>query len=200
MSPSPSTPDRFFEVAIDCLCLLGFDGYFTKLNPAWERTLGYTRAELMTRPFIDFVHPDDRERTLAQNRMVRAGGQALGFENRYIHKDGSTRWFLWNATPVSDEHTIYSVARDITERKRLEVEREALVAQLKTTLAEVQQLRSIVPICSYCKNIRDDQNYWRTVESYFAQHTGSKFSHGICPECMANEIDPQFGRTGSGEG
>ena len=84
--------DRFFEVSIDMLCVLGFNGYFRRVNPAWERTLGFTRAELTSRPFIEFVHPDDRERTLKQNAQVRAGGQALAFENRYLCRDGSYRW------------------------------------------------------------------------------------------------------------
>ena len=75
--------DHFFENAIDLLCLLDFNGHFKRLNPAWERTLGFTREELMSRLFIEFVHPDDRERTLKQNVHVRGGGQALAFENRY---------------------------------------------------------------------------------------------------------------------
>ena len=79
--------DRFFWTSIDLLCFLDFSGYFKRLNPSWERTLGFTREELMSRPFIEFVHPDDRERTLQQNARVRAGGQALSFENRYLCKD-----------------------------------------------------------------------------------------------------------------
>jgi PAS domain-containing protein len=65
---------RCFALSLDLLCFNGFDGAFKRLNPAWERTLGYTLEELSSRPFIDFVHPDDGERTLAQNREVRAGG------------------------------------------------------------------------------------------------------------------------------
>ena len=106
--------DRFFTDSIDMLCFLDFNGYFKRLNPAWERTLGYTRKELMSRPSIEFVHPDDRERTLKQNAEVKGGGQALAFENRYMCKDGSYRWFLWNAVRDSTETIIYSVARDIT--------------------------------------------------------------------------------------
>src|SRR3954447_3213789 len=84
--------ERFFALSIDMLCFLDFSGYFKRLNPAWEQTLGLTRAELMSKPFIEFVHPDDREATLQQNKIVRAGGQARGFENRYLCKDGSYRW------------------------------------------------------------------------------------------------------------
>jgi PAS domain S-box-containing protein len=182
--------ERFFFVSIDMLCCLDFTGYFKRLNPAWERALGFSAQELMSRPFIEFVHPDDRERTLKQNREVRTGGQARAFENRYLCKDGSYRWLLWNAAPDSDHRVIYSAARDITERKRVEEERDALVAELQAALAEVQTLREILPICSYCKKIRDDENYWQTVEGYISQATGMKFSHGICPTCYESEVEP----------
>jgi PAS domain S-box-containing protein len=180
--------ERFFAVSIDMLCFLDFNGYFKRLNPAWERTLGFTIDELRSRPFIEFVHPDDRERTLNQNREVRGGGQALGFENRYLCKDGSYRWFLWNAASDANARVIYSVARDITDRKRAEEEREQLVRQLQAALAEVRMLQEILPICSYCRKIRDDANYWHTVESYVAEHTNTRFSHGICPSCYETEL------------
>lgn len=188
--------ERFFEVAIDMLCCLDFDGYFKRLNPAWERTLGFSRAELMSKPFIEFVHPDDRERTLEQNRKVRSGGKALGFENRYLCKDGSFRWFLWNAAPDVFGRTIYSVARDITDRKRADDERERLVQELRTALAEVKTLRAILPICSYCKKIRDDENYWQSVEAYISRHTHATFSHGICPSCYEREVQPELDSAG----
>ena len=181
--------DRFFALSIDLLCLLNFNGYFKRLNPAWERTLGFTRDELMSRPFIEFVHPDDRERTLKQNAAVRGGGQALGFENRYVCKDGSYRWLRWNAAPDSAGSVIYSVARDITASKHAEEEREGLVTELQRALAEVRTLREILPICSYCKKVRDDENYWHTVESYISKHTATRFSHGICPSCVAAQVE-----------
>jgi PAS domain S-box-containing protein len=180
--------DRFFTDSIDMLCFLDFNGYFKRLNPAWERTLGYTRKELMSRPSIEFVHPDDRERTLKQNAEVKGGGQALAFENRYMCKDGSYRWFLWNAVRDSTETIIYSVARDITASKRAEHERDKLVKELQAALAEVKTLQAILPICSYCRKIRDDENYWHTVENYISQHTASRFTHGICPSCLAKEL------------
>lgn len=176
--------EAFFSISIDMLCFLDFNGYFKRLNPAWERTLGFTLKELMSRPFIEFVHPDDRERTLQQNITVREGGQALSFENRYLCKDGSYKWLRWNAAPDSGEKVIYSVARDITAAKQAEEEREQLVKKLQEALAEVNILREILPICSYCRKIRDDENSWHTMEDYISRHTASMFSHGICPSCL----------------
>lgn len=184
--------DRFFEISIDMLCFLDFTGYFKRLNPAWERTLGFSTEELMSRPFIEFVHPDDRERTLEQNKRVRAGGQALAFENRYRCKDGSYRWLRWNAAPDFTEHVIYSVARDVTESKQADADRERLVAELQAALAEVRTLREFLPICSYCKKIRDDANYWHNVEAYISAHTQTRFSHSICPSCYDSEVQPQL--------
>jgi PAS domain S-box-containing protein len=192
MDQTKGIEDRFFELSIDLLCQLDFNGYFRRLNPAWERTLGFTIEELQSRPFIEFVHPDDRARTLAQNGEVRAGGRALGFENRYLCKDGSFRWFRWNARPDASWSVIYSVARDVTAQKEAEEERERLVRELQAALAEVKTLQQILPLCSYCRKIRDDEDYWHSVESYVAQHTNARFSHSICPSCYATEVVPQL--------
>lgn len=184
--------DRFFDLSIDMLCFLDFSGYFKRLNPAWETTLGFTRDELMSQPFIEFVHPDDRAATLSQNRAVRGGGRALSFENRYRCKDGSYRWLLWNAAPDAAQRVIYSVARDITERKQAEQERERLLRELQDALAEVRRLQRILPICSYCKNIRNDENYWQSVEDYISKHTDTQFSHSICPSCYPDVVNAHW--------
>jgi PAS domain S-box-containing protein len=191
---SPAIEQRFFDISIDMLCVLGFNGYFRKLNAAWERTLGFNVAEMKARPFLEFVHPDDRERTLNQNREVRGGGQALAFENRYLCKDGSFRWLRWNATRDHAQQVIYSVARDVTATKQAEAERDRLVAELQAALAENRVLREILPTCSYCRKIRDDDNRWMTAETYISRHTNSRFSHGVCPECMRTHVEPALAR------
>jgi PAS domain S-box-containing protein len=112
---------RFFDLSPDVFCTLGFDGYFKDLNPAWEKTLGYTKAELLSTPFIEFIHPNDREATLAEAEQVSAGKELIAFENRYLCKDGSYRCFQWSVTPVIADRVMYGVARDITERKKAEV-------------------------------------------------------------------------------
>ncbi len=146
----------------------------------------------MARPFIEFVHPDDRERTLEQNRLVRSGSTAREFDNRYLHKDGSFRWLRWNAASDQGYLLIYSVARDVTESKQAQAERDALLQKLQSVLAEVRTLRDLLPICSSCRKIRTDQNYWQTVEHYVSTHTNSQFSHGICPGCFVTEVEPHF--------
>lgn len=112
--------DRFFTLSIDMLCILGFDGRFKRLNPAWERTLGHTTDELLQTSYADFIHPDDRESTILQAEKLRVGGEMIAFENRCRCEDGSYKWLLWSATSLPELQLIYAGARDITERKRAE--------------------------------------------------------------------------------
>jgi PAS domain S-box-containing protein len=109
--------DRFFMLSLDLMCIAGFDGYFKRLNPAWERALGYTLDELLARPYLDFVHPDDRSVTIDEAARVVGGHHVLAFENRYRHKNGTYRWLEWFGIPYPGEQVTYAAARDITERK-----------------------------------------------------------------------------------
>jgi two-component system, sensor histidine kinase and response regulator len=110
--------DRFFMLSLDMLCIAGFDGYFKRVNPAWERILGYSEADLLFRPYMDFVHPDDREATIAEFRkQIERGEEVIYFENRYFHKDGTLRWLMWTSTPFNEQQLVFAAARDITERK-----------------------------------------------------------------------------------
>ncbi len=109
--------DRFFVLSLDMLCVAGFDGYFKRVNPAWQRTLGYTEAELLSRPYIELIHPDDRDVTRVQADRLTDGHSVTYFENRFFHKDGTVRWLLWTSTPFAQQQMVYASARDITERK-----------------------------------------------------------------------------------
>lgn len=113
---------RFFSLPMNMICLAGLDGYFKFLSDGWESNLGYTKEELLAKPFEEFIHPDDRERTRHEVEHLARGSPTFTFENRYLCKDGSIKWLLWNAEVVPEENLIYAVARDITLRKNAEQE------------------------------------------------------------------------------
>lgn len=112
--------DPFFEISLDLLCIAGTDGYFKKINPAFGRILGYPDEEMLSRPFLDFVHPDDLESTLREIQHLGVGLPAVMFENRYLAADGSIRWLQWNASSRGTDGLIFAVARDISASKTTE--------------------------------------------------------------------------------
>lgn len=114
------TSDKIFQHSIDMLCVAGFDGYFKVLNPSWERTLGWSEQELLAKPWIEFVHPDDRSQTVNIKKTIDKGIEIYQFENRYICKDNSIKWLSWNTFPYEEENIMFGVARDITLQKQVE--------------------------------------------------------------------------------
>jgi PAS domain S-box-containing protein len=139
---NPPTEDdlrEFLDLSIDMLCIAGVDGYFKHLNPAWERTLGYSKEELLSRPYVDFVHPEDREAAIAEAKSLAAGRDTFIFENRFRCKDGSYKWLRWTGAVRAEKGVIYAIARDVSPRKR---EEARLAAQHAVTrvLAEAPTL------------------------------------------------------------
>ncbi|MCA9659130.1 MAG: PAS domain S-box protein [Myxococcales bacterium] len=119
--------DRFFDLSVDILCIAGFEGYFRRVNPAFERALGFSAEELRGRPYIELVHPDDHPIAYEKISRLAAGIKVVNYDVRLRTRDGAFRWFEFNATAVPDEEAIYAVARDISERKR--AEHDLLVAR-----------------------------------------------------------------------
>jgi PAS domain S-box-containing protein len=111
---------KFFNTSTDLMCIADPNGCFKKINPAGPRMLGYAEQDLLAKPFVEFIHPDDRQATLDEMARQLQHGFSLNFENRYLCKDGSFRWLSWNANYIKDEGLTYATARDITERKLAE--------------------------------------------------------------------------------
>ena len=146
--------DQLFTLSLDMLCIAGFDGYFKRINPAWEKTLGIPEKELLARPYLDFVHPEDRAATLAEMKQIATGRVTFSFENRYRCADGTYIWVLWNATPSSDQQLVFAVGRDITLRKRAE-RRLAAGYAVTRVLADAETLDEASPLIlrSICEGL-----------------------------------------------
>jgi PAS domain S-box-containing protein len=121
---------RFFDLSMDALCIAGTDGYFKRVNPAWTRVLGYSFEELTSRPYLEFIHPDDIASTRSAERTVAAGG-IESFDNRYRTKDGRYRWLNWNSQPDPRGKLIYAAARDVTESRAAGERLQVLNAELE---------------------------------------------------------------------
>ncbi|MEM9456936.1 MAG: PAS domain S-box protein [Myxococcota bacterium] len=111
--------DRLFKLSRDLLCIVDYEGHFVSVNPAFIETLGYSEEELRNRPFMEFVHPDDREAT-EQVYAQAQGSDVIAYENRYLRKDGSTLRLQWVSTPDALTNRFISIARDVTVERELE--------------------------------------------------------------------------------
>lgn len=129
--------DRFFTLSLDLLCISGMDGYFKRLSPSYADVLGFSLEDLYKRPILDFVHPDDVARTIAEIERQSAGNKVLAFENRFLCRDGGYKTFSWKSVPV--DGLMYAVARDVTMQKKFEAElvaaREAAQSAAQTKSA-----------------------------------------------------------------
>ena len=150
-APSPLIPPahdtevtELLDLALDLICVASLDGYFTRVNKAWTDVLGYTKEELLTQPWINIVHPDDREASTAEAAKIFQGYKTMRFRNRCRSKNGSFRWILWTAAAPADGQFFYATGRDVTEIKRDE---DLLLAQYFVTkvLAEAPSLHEAAP-------------------------------------------------------
>ena len=140
--------DFIFEISQDLLCVAGFDGYFKQINSQWQQVLGYSEAELLAKPWIDLVHPDDRDITHQQGIALFNGTTLRSFENRYLSKDGTVRWLLWQCVPMLEQGLIFGSAKDITAHKKAE-------AELQQTKNFLESILNALPVGVAAKDAQD---------------------------------------------
>ncbi|MEG3849876.1 PAS domain S-box protein [Microcoleus sp. herbarium19] len=186
-SSKPDGGDRFFSISPDILCVVGFDGNFQHINPAAEKILGYSPESMLGKPFIEFVHPDDREATLKQAESIAAGNNAVGFENRWQCRNQSYKWVAWTVSPFCEEELMYGIGRDITDRK---CEQE-LLQQTNSIL------RSVIESTPDVIFVKDIQGRYAIANSAFAEFVekpkaeiiGNKDTELFGPELAAKFIE-----------
>jgi PAS domain S-box-containing protein len=132
--------DNFFNISADLICIAGFDGYFKRINSAVSKLLGYSEEELYARPIHTFVYPPDLKVTLETREEVYKDKPLLNFENRYLTKSGEIVWLSWTSMPVQDEKLVYAIAKNITHKKRIEEERNILLANLTKINKDLKHL------------------------------------------------------------
>ncbi len=141
----------FFDNSDDMLCIAGLDGYFKLINSAFERMLGYSKDELFSKPFYEFLHPDDLEGNVSEVRRLKDGENLTYCEHRYICKDGSNKWLSWTSITDVDEGLVYGIAKDITERKELEDEIRSLKKHFLAV--ELEHPEAFAPIITRSKKM-----------------------------------------------
>jgi PAS domain S-box-containing protein len=170
------SPILIWRAALDMGC-----DYF---NEHWLAFTGRTMEQEVGNGWAQGVHPDDFDRCLKIYVENFAQKTTFEMEYRLLRFDGVYRWIFDRGTPYTDADGTFlgfiGSCVDVTERI------EAQQALAKTQEAEVRTLRGFLPMCAYCKKIRNDKNYWEQLESYVSSHTDAMISHGVCPDCSAH--------------
>jgi len=199
--------ERIFNMTGYMICVADTEGYFRRINSSFEETLGYSSDELLSRPFLDFIHPEDREKTITviKDRLA-AGSKVTSFENRYRCKDGSYKWLSWTAQPVTKQGIIYAIAYDVTKRKKAEDERSRLLKELALKNLELESIiyasshdlkTPLINIQGYSTELNNTCQQLKELieEIKLPKHIDSKI-HSIINEDIPTELN--YIRSGAG--
>ncbi|MHB8067789.1 MAG: PAS domain-containing protein [Desulfobaccales bacterium] len=175
------------ENSDDAIISKTLEGVITSWNRGAEIIYGYAAAEAIGQPITLLMPADGPDEAATLLAKIRRGEHVTHFETSRRRKDGANLSVSLSISPVRNRTGAIigasTIARDISDRKRAEAEREKLILELQEALAQVKTLSGFLPICSSCKKIRDDQGYWTQLEAYIRDHSEAEFSHCICPAC-----------------
>ena len=180
------------EESRDSIVIVDEQGGVYESNSRFARLLGYTLDEIYTLHVWDWDALLSKEQILTLLKDVNHSGQH--FETLHRCKDGTLMDMELsnNSTVYRGKKLTFCICRDITKRKNEEREREEMIAKLQASLAEIKTLQGILPLCSFCKKIRDDKGYWEQVDTYIEKHSGADISHSICPECLKKNYPEEY--------
>jgi len=186
---------RVFENGPIGMVMAGPDFRILRANGSICRMLGHTEQELAGQSMETFTHPEDRQKTAElSGQLMRGEVPLFRMEKRCLKKDGEALWTNLTTTAIRNHkgEVLYALCmiEDISSRKFVEEERERLIRELKDAMARVKTLSGLLPMCAWCRKVRDDKGYWKKVEAYIEEHSDASFTHGICPECL-KKYDPE---------
>ncbi len=180
--------------------VLNEQGHIIFMNPGSEHLLGWTFTELSGKSAHDIIHCSKADGSplsleeCSMHNVIRTGIPFVSMDEFLTRKDGTRFPVSIVSSPIMENGKVVASVtafRDITERKRIEIERDKLIVELQEALAKVKLLSGLLPICASCKKIRDDKGYWNQIETYISEHSEALFSHAICPEC-GKKLYPEY--------
>jgi PAS domain S-box-containing protein len=182
-----------FENNSSALAIIERDTTIFMVNDAYCQMSGYTKEEVIGMSWTQQISPEDLERLKEYNRrrLINPDDAPDKYEFKFYKKSGEIRHGLMFVSLLQSSRQIITSFVDITDRINAEEEREKIINELKTALADVKTLSGLLPICSSCKKIRDDNGYWQQVEGYIQKHSDAIFTHGVCPDCMV-KLYPEY--------
>jgi PAS domain S-box-containing protein len=186
---------ELFDLAPIGIFMADVDGKYTDVNASGCRIVGLPRGEIIGKTILDFIPPGDAYR-LAQARESMLTGDTQVSEWSMRRGDGAYVEVEVN-TKIYPDGRWQAFVSDITERKESDRRQAELIRKLQESRKEIKVLQGMLPICAYCKRIRDDRGSWEQMESYIAKRTEAEFSHSICPDCMAQHF-PGYSAMGPG--
>ncbi len=178
--------EDFCENANDLMQSITPEARFRWVNRAWLQTLRYDEKQIANMTVFDIIHPDELEHCQNLFNKVMSGEDVGRITTAFVTKDGNKIIVEGEINCEFDQgKPIYTRAifRNITDRKKLEEERDRFIQELAQSLAKIETLSGLIPICAWCKKIRNDKGYWQAVEQYISEHSRAEFTHGMCPGC-----------------
>jgi len=185
-SEDPEVWDLLARYGSDFLSLHTASGSYRYASPSVQGLFGWDPQVLVGTSAYDYFHPEDADR-ISQNHVAHAGGDPVdAVVYRFRCADGAYRWVETRSKAVGGDEgvrTLVCITRDVQEQRNADVARDALTAELRRRLDEIRTLRGLLPMCAWCKSVRDDQGYWSSVERYLGRHEDLVLTHSICPAC-----------------
>jgi len=192
-SEDPEVWNLLARYGSDFLSLHTASGGYRYASPSVQGLFGWRPEALVGTSAYDYFHPDDADQ-IAQNHVAHGHGEPVdAVVYRFRCADGGYRWVETRSKAVRGEagvRFIVCITRDVEEQRNADVARDALTAELRRRLDEIRTLRGLLPMCAWCKSVRDDQGYWGSVERYLSRHEDLQLTHSICPACEERH-DPE---------